>query len=151
MNQITHSSKRGLSRMRSSTPSKNHCSPPSIKAQHRFAKKKQRAIRRRRIDLPCGCSFYAHIDCHKYGFTHRGTHHCLSSEQWRLYLGNNKSPIFQGPHPRVTVGHYNDEPNGGTNNVQPPAEESVGDAQVFPGLDDIPSFQDDFWADLDNI
>ncbi|CAQ53914.1 transcriptional activator protein [Rhynchosia yellow mosaic virus] len=137
--------------MRNSTPSKHHCSPPSIKAQHRFAKKKPRAIRRTRIDLRCGCSYYFHVNCRNYGFTHRGEHHCCSAGEWRLYLGRNKSPVFQdNATPERTPGQQREE-NPDPHNVQPSAEESVGDAQVFPGLDDIPSMDSQLWADLLNF
>ncbi|AGO45836.1 transcriptional activator protein [East African cassava mosaic virus] len=84
--------------MRYSSPSQSHSSPPPIKARHRQAK--IRAPRRRRIDLSCGCSIYRSINCHNHGFTHRGTHHCSSSAEWRIYMGDTKSPIFQNPQPQ---------------------------------------------------
>ncbi|ACR55681.1 trans-activating protein [Passionfruit severe leaf distortion virus] len=119
--------------------------PPSIKPQHRIAKK--RAVRRRRIDCECGCTIYVHIDCRDHGFTHRGNHHCASGREWRIYLGDTKSPLFQdhtrgGPsvHQHQSVSH--------TNQVQPQPEESTGSPQVLlelPGLDQI---SDSFWDDL---
>ncbi|ADC32512.1 TrAP [Merremia mosaic Puerto Rico virus] len=128
----------------SSSPLRNHSTPPSIKPRHRFAK---RQTRRKRIDLQCGCSYYLHINCSNHGFTHRGTHHCSSSNEWRFYLGGSKSPLFQnnqgGPsnvHPQQSVPH--------TNSRQPQPQESVGSPQSllqFPSLDD---FDDSFWADL---
>nr|WNV28807.1 TrAP [Papaya leaf curl virus] len=42
--------------MRSSSPSKDHFTQVPIKVQHRTAKR--RAIRRKRVDLNCGCSYY---------------------------------------------------------------------------------------------
>nr|ACL78774.1 AC2 [Kudzu mosaic virus] len=136
--------------MLSSTHSLNRCSPPSIKAQHRLAKK--RAIRRRRIDLKCGCSYYLHINCYNHGFSHRGVHHCGSASEWRLYLGGNKSPEFQDhgprqsmvptPHPVAKV------QNNNTHHAQPLSEESVGDTQGLPGLDDLPSFHTADWDDF---
>nr|ABI21818.1 transcriptional activator protein [Mungbean yellow mosaic virus] len=135
--------------MRNSTPSKNHFSPPSIKAQHKVAKK--RAIRRSRIDLSCGCSYYIHINCRNYGFSHRGQHHCSSTQEWRLYLGDAKSPLFQdhaAPSNESRVPELRD-PN--TDNVQPRVEESTADAQMLPGSEDLPLFDGDFWDDIINF
>nr|QHA25087.1 transcriptional activator protein [Soybean blistering mosaic virus] len=119
--------------------------PPSIKARHRAAK--QRAVRRRRIDLNCGCSIYIHIDCRNHGFTHRGTHHCASSREWRLYLGDIKSPLFQdNQRGGSTIHQHQDIPPPDT--VQPQHEERVGSPQgisEFPNLDDI---TDSFWDDI---
>ncbi|AAM12380.1 transactivator protein Trap [Tomato chlorotic mottle virus] len=119
--------------------------PPSIKVQHRAAKK--RAIRRRRIDLQCGCSIFVHIDCAGHGFTHRGTHHCTSGREWRVYLGNIKSPLFQDVQRR---GHtiHEDQSLPRPNTVQPQLEESIGSPQglsQLPNLDDIP---ESFWDDI---
>ncbi|ADV15511.1 transcriptional regulator [Sida mosaic Bolivia virus 1] len=119
--------------------------PPSIKPQHRAAKR--RATRRRRIDLNCGCSIYVHINCSNHGFTHRGNHHCASSREWRLYLGGNKSPVFQDNQRRGHNLHqHEDLPH--PNPVQPQPEESIGSPQgisQFPSLDDI---DDSFWEEL---
>ncbi|QEE82322.1 transcriptional activator protein [Tomato vein clearing leaf deformation virus] len=119
--------------------------PPSIKVAHRAAKR--RAIRRRRIDIDCGCSFFRHINCANHGFTHRGIHHCASSREWRVYLGDNKSPVFQNNqggrppiHERQSVPHPDP--------VQPQLEEGAGSSQSLlelPGLDDI---SDSFWDDI---
>nr|AGH29646.1 transactivating protein [Tomato chlorotic mottle virus] len=119
--------------------------PPSIKVQHRAAKK--RAIRRRRIDLQCGCSIFVHIDGAGHGFTHRGTHHCTSGREWRVYLGNIKSPLFQDVQRR---GHtiHEDQSLPRPNTVQPQPEESTGSPQglsQLPNLDDIP---ESFWDDI---
>nr|AYN44827.1 transactivator protein [Pepper leafroll virus] len=119
--------------------------PPCIKAQHRAAKR--RAPRRRRIDLNCGCSIYVHIKCSNDGFTHRGTHHCASGREWRIYLGDRQSPLFQNNQRREASLHE-DNNISRTNPVQPQPEESVGSPQgipQFPSLDDI---DDSFWADI---
>nr|AFX60762.1 TRAP [Macroptilium yellow spot virus] len=119
--------------------------PPSIKVQHRAAKR--RAIRRRRIDIDCGCSIYVHINCRGHGFTHRGTHHCTSGREWRLYLGDIKSPLFQNQPPGGSTIHDNqDIPR--PDQVQPQPQESIGSPQgisQFPSLDDIP---ESFWDDI---
>nr|QWB14742.1 trans-activating protein [Sida yellow blotch virus]QWB14747.1 trans-activating protein [Sida yellow blotch virus]QWB14752.1 trans-activating protein [Sida yellow blotch virus] len=119
--------------------------PPSIKRRHRIAKR--RAPRRRRIDIDCGCSIYVHINCSNHGFTHRGTHHCASGREWRLYLGDNKSPLFQdipsrGPavHPDQGVPH--------SDKVQPQPQESIGSPQGIPQLPSLDDFSDSFWEDL---
>ncbi|AAY27081.1 transcription activator protein [Okra yellow mosaic Mexico virus] len=127
--------------MRSSSPSH----PPSIKTAHRQAKR--RAIRRRRIDLECGCSIYLHIGCTGHGFTHRGTHHCTSEREWRLYLGDRKSPVFQDvPSRRSTI--HEDQSIPRTNTVQPQPEESVASPQGLPELPSLDDIDDSFWVDL---
>nr|WHU53723.1 transcription activator protein [Mungbean yellow mosaic India virus] len=136
----------GLQRMRNSTPSKNHCSPPSIKVQHRVAKK--RAIRRSRIDLTCGCSYYIHINCRNYGFSHRGVHHCSSTQEWRLYLGGAKSPLFQDHAAPSDSSRVDNVCDPAPHNVQPQVKKGTGDAQVLPGLDTLPLYDGDFWDDL---
>nr|AOV62456.1 transcriptional activator protein [Malvastrum bright yellow mosaic virus]AOV62462.1 transcriptional activator protein [Malvastrum bright yellow mosaic virus]AOV62468.1 transcriptional activator protein [Malvastrum bright yellow mosaic virus] len=127
--------------MWSSSPSH----PPSIKTAHRQAKR--RAIRRRRIDLDCGCSIYFHIGCTGHGFTHRGAHHCTSGREWRVYLGDRKSPIFQDlPSKRPSI--HEDQSVPCTNTVQPQPEESVGSPQSIPELPSLDDIDDSFWVDL---
>ncbi|AGI16835.1 AC2 [Sri Lankan cassava mosaic virus-India[Attur:2009]] len=124
--------------MRPSSPSASRSTQVPIKVQHRAAKRK--AIRRRRVDLNCGCSYYVHINCHNHGFTHRGTHHCSSGNEWRIYLGGSKSPLFQNhparqPAVQQAVGH-----NNHPDTLQPQPEESVGTTSMldgFQGLDDL--------------
>ncbi|ACD93153.1 trans-activating protein [Tomato leaf distortion virus] len=119
--------------------------PPSIKQQHRIAKK--RAIRRRRIDIECGCSIYVHINCIGHGFTHRGTHHCTSGREWRLYLGDNKSPVFQdAPSRRHPV--HKDQSVSHPDTVQPQPQESVGSPQGIPELPSLDDIDESFWDDL---
>nr|AYA62491.1 AC2 [Ageratum yellow vein China virus] len=124
--------------MQNSSPSTAHCTQVPIKVQHRIAKK--RPIRRRRVDLPCGCSYYLGLNCASHGFTHRGTHHCSSSREWRVYLDNQKSPLFQdNPAPRETIPDQQRHHHS-TSPVQPQPEESVGNTPVFselPGLDSL--------------
>nr|AHB73977.1 AC2 [Tomato leaf curl Karnataka virus] len=125
--------------MRSSSPSNAHSTQVPIKVQHRLAKM---GTRRRRVDLPCGCSYFIALACHDHGFTHRGTHHCSSSREWRVYLGDSKSPIFQdnrAPQPSM-----HDEPrhHPRPSTVQSQPEESGGDTQMvpsLPSLDDLPA------------
>nr|QHB15503.1 AC2 [Begomovirus sp.] len=128
----------------SSSPLKNHSTPPSIKPRHRYAK---RQTRRKRIDLHCGCSIYVHINCANHGFTHRGTHHCMSGNEWRFYLGDSKSPIFQD-HQSGAAHTHTQQGVPHSNQSEPQPAESVGSPQSllqFPSLDDI---DDSFWADL---
>nr|CEG02239.1 TrAP [Abutilon mosaic virus]CEG02244.1 TrAP [Abutilon mosaic virus] len=127
--------------MRSSSPSH----PPSIKKAHRQAKR--RAIRRRRIDLQCGCSIYFHIDCTGHGFTHRGTHHCTSGGEWRVYLGDRKSPVFQDTQSRIPAIHQNEDIPC-TNKVQPQPEESVASPQSLPELPSLDDINESFWVNL---
>ncbi|UDP19914.1 transcriptional activation protein [Tomato mottle leaf distortion virus] len=119
--------------------------PPSIKPRHRAAKR--RALRRRRIDLNCGCSVYIHINCVNNGFTHRGVHHCASSGEWRVYLGGTKSPLFQDNQGgRPTLHHDQSLPHPDT--VQPQPQESVGSPLSLPELPNLDEFSDSFWDDL---
>nr|WML23786.1 transcription activator [Okra enation leaf curl virus] len=123
--------------MQHSSFSPNRCTRVPIKVQHKEAK---RRIRRRRVDLECGCSYYLSINCHNHGFSHRGTHHCSSFNEWRLYLGGSKSPLFQDPQPRQPSIHDEHGHNNNKDPIQLQPSESSGSAQVFsdlPGLDDL--------------
>nr|QKX94852.1 transcriptional activator protein [Squash leaf curl Yunnan virus] len=134
--------------MRSSSPSKAHSSQVPIKVQHQIAKKK---IRRRRVDLPCGCSYFVAIGCHNNGFTHRGTTHCNSIREWRMYLDGQQSPIFQDNRaPRQTI-QEEQRHNGVTKPVHPEPEESVGDTQLFSSLPTLDSFTSTDIAFLKNL
>ncbi|CAC85508.1 AC2 protein [Tomato yellow leaf curl China virus-Tb[Y10]] len=134
--------------MRSSSPSNSHSTQVPIKVKHRIAKK---TTRRRRVDLPCGCSYFIAIGCRDNGFTHRGTTHCSSFREWRLYLDGQKSPIFQDNQtPKETVP---EEPrrNNITNPIQLQPEESVGDTQMFSSLQNLDSFTSSDLAFLKSI
>ncbi|ACU00722.1 TrAP [Papaya leaf curl virus] len=134
--------------MRPSSPSKAHSTQVPIKVQHKIAKK---GIRRRRVDLPCGCSYFISIACHDHGFTHRGTHHCSSSREWRVYLGNSKSPVFQDNRtPQQAI------PNEGrhhhrSDTVQSQPEESIGDTQMFPSLPNLDDLTASDWSFLKGL
>nr|ALT14565.2 Trap [Sida yellow net virus] len=119
--------------------------PPCIKVQHRAAKR--RGTRRRRIDIQCGCTVYVHINCSNHGFTHRGTHHCASGREWRLYLGDNKSPVFQDIPRRGHVVH-DDQSVPRADTVQPQPQESIGSPQGIPELPSLDDISDSFWNDL---
>nr|QCY72127.1 TrAP protein [Cotton leaf curl Alabad virus] len=134
--------------MRSSSHLKDPCTQVPIKVQHREAK---RRIRRRRVDLECGCSYYLSINCHNHGFTHRGTHHCSSSREWRIYLGHSKSLLFQDPQPRQPSIH---DEYGHTHNqdpVQLQHSESSGTAQVFSNLPNLDDLTPSDWSFLKGI
>nr|AEB40038.1 AC2 protein [Tomato yellow leaf curl China virus] len=134
--------------MRSSSPSTGHSTQVPIKVQHRIAKK---TTRRRRVDLPCGCSYFVAIGCHNHGFTHRGTTHCNSIREWRAYLDGQKSPVFQDNQtPRETI---SEEPrhNHSASPIQLQPEESVGDTQMFSNLPNLDSFTSSDLAFLKSI
>nr|AKF43474.1 AC2 [Euphorbia yellow leaf curl virus] len=134
--------------MRHSSPSRAHSTQVPIKVQHRAAK---RAIRRKRVDLNCGCSYYVHINCHNHGFTHRGTHHCSSSSEWRVYLGDSKSPLFQvfrAPHPAISE-EQRYLPRPDTVQFQP--EETMGDSQMFPSLPNLEDLTAFDWSFLKGL
>nr|QBY34618.1 transcriptional activator protein [Tomato leaf curl virus] len=134
--------------MRSSSPSKAHCTQVPIKVQHRLAKT---GTIRRRVDLPCGCSYYVASACHNHGFTHRGTHHCSSGNEWGVYLGDSKSPIFQDNRPRQPA--IPDEPrhHHRQSPVQSQPQESVEDTQMFPSLPNLHDLTTSDWSFLEGI
>ncbi|ADB45303.1 transcriptional activator protein [Tomato leaf curl Patna virus [Tobacco]] len=135
--------------MQNSSPSPSRCTQVPIKVQHRIAKK--RPVRRRRIDLPCGCFYLFGLDCASHGFTHRGTHHCNSGREWRVYLDGQKSPLFQDiPTPRETIS-IQQRHNHHTSPVQLQPEESVGDTPVFSNLPNLDSFTSSDLAFLKSI
>ncbi|BAP91264.1 transcription activator protein [Corchorus golden mosaic virus [Bangladesh:Tangail:2013]] len=124
----------GPKKTSSSLPSTSHSLIPPIKHRHRHSKK---VIRRRRIDLDCGCSIYVSIHCRDDGFTHRGSHHCISGREFRFYLEGSKSPIFQD-----NIGNRSrcQTPTMAADKIQPQPQESTSAPQVLPefqGLDDL--------------
>nr|UFP62984.1 AC2 [East African cassava mosaic Malawi virus] len=132
-----------------SSPSTSHCSQVPIKVQHRTVK--NRALRRRRVDLECGCSFYLHIDCFNHGFSHRGTHHCSSSKEWRLYLGNKQIPVFRNPQAPQRTREHEPGHHNSPDTIQSQHQEGIGDSQVFSqlqGLDDLTASD---WSFLKSI
>nr|AAR28539.1 AC2 [Tomato leaf curl New Delhi virus] len=136
--------------MQSSSHSKNHSIPV---AKTSLPQKKKKSIRRRRVDLPCGCSYYVSINCHDHGFTHRGIHHCGSSREWRIYLGNSKSPVFQNFETRQQALPNTARHNQDSNTIQPQPAESTGASQVFsnfPNLDGLTPSDWDFLESLQN-
>ncbi|AAU84912.1 trap protein [Tomato yellow leaf curl Sardinia virus-[Sicily]] len=130
--------------MRSSSPSTSHCSQIPIKIQHHIAKKRQ--VRRRRVDLDCGCSYYIHLDCINHGFTHRGVHHCASSNEWRLYLRDNKSPIFQDNQTQSEPIQQHIQHTNIPNQIQPQLEEGTGDSQMFSQLQHLDDLTVSDWS-----
>nr|ACA61013.1 C2 protein [Tomato leaf curl Philippines virus]ACA61019.1 C2 protein [Tomato leaf curl Philippines virus] len=135
--------------MQNSSPSRGHSTQVPIKVQHKIAKR--RPIRRRRIDLPCGCSYYLGINCASYGFSHRGTHHCSSGREWRIYLDDNKSPLFQDIPTRQDAVLEKPRYHNSTDTVQPQPEESVGNTSMFSDLQNLDSFTSSDLAFLKSI
>ncbi|ADO40541.1 transcription activator protein [Bhendi yellow vein India virus [India:Karnal OY80A:2005]] len=134
--------------MQNSSFSPNRCTRVPIKVQHMEAK---RHIRRRRVDLECGCSYYLFINWHNNGFSPRGTHHCSLCKEWRLYLEGSQSPLFQNPQPRQqSIPHEH-----GHNNTQDPfyltPTESSGSAQVFSNLPNLDDLTPSDWSFLKGI
>nr|AAW22866.1 transcriptional activator protein [Cotton leaf curl Multan virus] len=134
--------------MRSSSHLKDPCTQVPIKVQHREAKKRNR---RRRVDLECGCSYYLSLNCHNHGFTHRGTHHCSSGREWRIYLGDSKSPLFQNYQPRQPSIHDEHGHTHDQDPVQLQHSESSGTAQVFSNLPNLDDLTPSDWSFLKGI
>ncbi|UWT60783.1 transcription activator protein [Papaya mottle leaf curl virus] len=134
--------------MQSSSPSKAHYTQVPIKVKHKRAKK---GIRRRRVDLACGCSYFIAFACRDHGFTHRGTHHCSSSKEWRVYLGDSKTPFFHDngapepsiSHERIPIHHQNA--------VRLQTEESSGSAQLLSSLPNLEDFTGSDWEILKDL
>nr|AGI95935.1 AC2 [Watermelon chlorotic stunt virus]AIF75205.1 AC2 [Watermelon chlorotic stunt virus] len=135
--------------MPNSSSSQNLSSQPSIKIRHRLAKKK--TIRRRRIDLKCGCSYYLHISCQNHGFSHRGIHYCGSSMEWRVYLEDKQPPIFHDNRSPPTPLSFSPRHNTHANTIQPQPSEGVGDSQSFPELPNLDDFTASDWSFLKGI
>nr|UYO78132.1 AC2 [Tomato leaf curl New Delhi virus] len=136
--------------MQSSLHSRDHSIPV---AKTSLPKKKKKNIRRRRVDLQCGCSYYISINCHDHGFTHRGIHHCGSSREWRIYLGRSKSPVFQNFETPQQALPQRARHNQDSNTIQPQPAESPGGSQVFsnfPNLDGLTPSDWDFLESLQN-
>nr|AIY31171.1 AC2 protein [Tomato yellow leaf curl virus] len=124
--------------MQSSSPSTSHCSQVSIKVQHKIAKKKP--IRRKRVDLDSGCTYYLHINSNNHGFTHRGTHHCMSSRESRFYLGDKQSPHIQDKRTQPAAISNEQRQHFHSDNIQPQHHEGIGHSHMFsqlPNFDDI--------------
>ncbi|ACZ74636.1 transcriptional activator protein [African cassava mosaic virus-cotton] len=135
--------------MQSSSPSQNH----STQFQSKSVTDNSRSepSRRRRVDLVCGCSYYLHINCSNHGFTHRGTHHCSSSNEWRVYLGNKQSPVFHNNQaPTTTIpaepGHHNSP-----GSIQSQPAEGAGDSQMFSQLQDLDDLTASDWSFLKGL
>nr|UVY90103.1 transcription activator protein [Chilli leaf curl virus] len=134
--------------MRPSSPSQAHSTQVPIKVQHRLAK---RGTRSRRVDLDCGCSYFISLRCHDYGFTHRGTHHCSSGREWRVYLGDNKSPVFQDNRaPPPAIPNEPPHPNS-PSTIQSQPEESVRDTPMFSNLPNRDDLTASDWSLLKGI
>ncbi|KAL6978442.1 hypothetical protein U1Q18_020110 [Sarracenia purpurea var. burkii] len=130
--------------MPNSSSSHNHYSPPkNQKALHQRAKK--RSIRRRRIDLFCGCTIYVHINCANDGFTHRGATHAIANAHWRVILGIEEPTLHQGNREDDRLQLEPSIPDD--NNVQPQPPQRAQSAQgsiPFPNLDNIEDWLS-FW------
>nr|AIL25842.1 transcription activator protein [Cotton leaf curl Multan virus] len=134
--------------MRSSSHLIDPCTQVPIKVQHREAKRRNR---RRRVDLECGCSYYLSINCHNHGFTHRGTHHCSSSREWRIYLEVPNPLYFQDHQPRQPsihdeYGHTQDQ-----DPVQFNTRKALGLPQVFSNLPNLDDLTASDWSFLKGI
>ncbi|ABN80359.1 C2 protein [Pumpkin yellow mosaic Malaysia virus] len=134
--------------MQSSSQSKNHSIPVAKKS---LPHNKKKNIRRRRIDLPCGCSYYMSINCHDHGFTHRGVHHCGSSREWRIYLGSSKSPLFQNIETRHQTLSHGTRHNQNACNVQPQTAESTGTSQMCSNVPDLDGLTPSDWDFLESL
>nr|UIK24203.1 transcription activator protein [Tomato yellow leaf curl virus] len=135
--------------MQPSSPSTSHCSQVPIKIQHRIAKRKP--VRRKRIDLDCGCSYYLHLNCINHGFTHRGTHHCGSSMEWRVYLGDRKSPVFQDNRPLRKAISNEPRHHFNADKIQSQHQEGTGDSQMFSQLPNLDELTASDWSFLKGI
>ncbi|ACG69443.1 AC2 [Jatropha leaf curl virus] len=90
-------------------------------------------------------------NCANHGFTHRGTHHCSSFQQWRLYLDGPKSSVL----PRHQSHEQTLQPGPGhhtpPNTIQSQSQASTTDTQVLPELQSLDSFTDSDWDVLTSL
>lgn len=101
---------------------------------------KRNGVRRRRLDFECGCSAYVKLDCRHMGFTHGGVTQCASIQQWRLYLDDKKSPIFQGIETLQQALWPNDRRDTPSSAIQQSSQKTVESTQMldnFSSLDDL--------------
>nr|QHU79490.1 transactivator protein [Opuntia virus 1] len=108
---------------------------------HRNAKKRRRRERRIAFHLECKCTFLHSKTC-GHGFTHRGTHHCISGRDWDLHLEGPQSPIHEtiihrGQYSRTVVPH----PDPGK--PQPPKRARL--TQILDPDGDTDQFEDSDW------
>nr|QHU79220.1 transactivator protein [Opuntia virus 1] len=114
------------------------CPVHEIKKIHQKRKRRQRRIA---FHLECGCTFLYSKTCGN-GFTHRGTHHCISGRDWDLHREGSQSPIHQtivhrGQYSRTVVPH----PDPGK--PQPPKTTRI--TQVLDPDGDTDQFEDSDW------
>uniref|UniRef100_A1DRZ4 Transcriptional activator protein n=1 Tax=Tomato leaf curl New Delhi virus - [Potato] TaxID=270145 RepID=A1DRZ4_9GEMI len=134
--------------MQSLSHSKNHSIPV---AKTSLPQKKKKSIRRRRVDLQCGCTYYISINYHDHGFTHRGVHHCGSSREWRIYLGNSKSPVFQNFETQQQTLPKTARHHQYSNIIQPQPAESPGTSQVFSNFQNLDGLTPSDWDFLESL
>ncbi|ALQ10819.1 AC2 [West African Asystasia virus 1] len=122
--------------------SKHLSTPVPIKVSHRLAKKRRQ--RRQAINLKCGCSFLISRNCSNYGFTHRGVHHCASSKEWHIHLGDQESTTHESNTIRPSPLQHVTQHHTPADTVQPQPQEDPGNSQMLhelPGLDDFLEFE----------
>nr|AHA04048.1 AC2 [Siegesbeckia yellow vein virus] len=136
--------------MQPSSPSTGHSTPVPIKVQHKLAKK-TKVTRRRRIDLDCGCTIYIGLHCANHGFTHRGTHHCSSGTEWRVYLDSAKSPIFQDNRSPQQAIQQRTRQDYHPDSIQLQPENSTGDSQMLSDFRSLDSLTASDMAFLEGI
>nr|AIL92571.2 transcriptional activator protein [Clerodendron yellow mosaic virus] len=135
--------------MQNSSPSKSHSSQVLNESHHGVPKRGSNwgAL----LHLNCGCSYYVSLNCHNHGFTHRGVHHCSSSNEWRVYLGGSKSPLFQDLKPPGPTILPEPRHNNNPDPVQPQPGESTGTSQMLANLPDLDEFNSSDWAFLTGL
>ncbi|AEI91431.1 transcriptional regulator [West African Asystasia virus 1] len=122
--------------------SKHLSTPVPIKVSHRLAKKRRQ--RRKTINLRCGCAFLISESCTDYGFSHRGVHHCTSSKQWHIHLGDQESTTHEGNTVRPNTIQQPVQHHTPADQIQPQPEASIGTTQMLhelPSLDDFLEFE----------
>nr|AHB82046.1 transcriptional activator protein [Jatropha mosaic Lucknow virus]AIR77181.1 transcriptional activator protein [Jatropha leaf curl virus] len=90
-------------------------------------------------------------NCANHGFTHRGTHHCSSFEQWRLYLDGPKSSVLPTPQSHEQALQSGSGHHTPPNTIQSQSQTSTTDTQVLPELQSLDSFTDSDWDFLTSL
>nr|QZX45765.1 transcription activator protein [Chilli leaf curl virus] len=134
--------------MRPSSPWRAPSTQVPIKVKHRLAKT---GTMRRGFDLDRGWSYFIALRCHRHGFTDRRTHQCSSSRECRVYLGDNKSTVFQDNRAPQPASPEDPRHHNSPSTVQSHPEESVADTPMFSNLPNLDDLTASDWSFLKGI
>ncbi|ARR74677.1 TrAP protein [Pepper yellow dwarf virus - Mexico] len=97
--------------------------------------------RPRKVNLPCKCHFTIHHECNQ-GFSHRGTYHASTGDEFCSRGFSTESTILQTPLVREV---RNGIPTQSPDQIQPQPPQILESSQVLDGFDDHWITQDIDW------